>query len=176
MKVYIDAGHRNNSSDCGATSAGRKESADALVLAQLIACNLTVLGAQVKLSRTSENTSKSLSTRTSEANSWGADIYLSVHRNASASHLGYGAETLLYSNAEKNNAVGRKLQAALVVAGGLRDRGLKYRPDLHVLRATKMVAALIEVGFIDYAQDNAKFDANKNDLAVAIAKALIPSR
>lgn len=168
-RFYIDAGHRNNTSDFGATWCNRKESKDALDFAQLLACNLKALGAQVKLSRDNEKTCKGLSSRTKEANNWGADLYISIHRNASASHKGYGAETLVYSDFDLANQV----QKVLVSIGKFKDRGVKVRRDLHVLKATKMKALLLEVGFIDFHSDNEKFDTYKLDLAKELAKALV---
>lgn len=168
-KIYIDAGHRNNSSDFGATWCGRKESTDAVDFANLLACNLKALGAQVKLSRDNEKTCKGLSSRTKEANNWGANLYISIHRNASASHQGYGAETLVYSDFDLANQV----QKVLVNIGKFKDRGVKVRKDLHVLKATKMKALLLEIGFIDFHSDNEKFDTYKLELASELAKALV---
>lgn len=170
MKIYVDAGHRNNASDFGANWSNRKESEDALRFAQLLACNLKALGVEVKLSRDSEKTCKSLTARTKEANNWGADLYLSVHRNASASHKGYGAETLIYSLAPNNKNVGDALQK--VLATTFTDRGVKARPDLHVLKATKMIAVLVEIGFIDNTGDNEKFDTNLIELAGRLSRVL----
>lgn len=173
MKVYIDAGHLNNSLDCGAVYNGRKESKDCLDFAQLLTCNLKALGCDVKLSRSSEKEPKSLNARTNEANKWGADLYLSIHRNASTNHKGEGAETLIYSLDKQNKTVADELQKCMVSVSQFKNRGVKTRPDLHVLKATKMVAVLLEIGFIDNASDNKKFDGNKIELAGAIAKTIV---
>lgn len=53
------------------------------------------------------------------------------------------------------------------------DRGIKARPDLHILKATKMVAILLEVGFIDCPKDNDKFDKNTIRLAEELSKAIL---
>lgn len=172
-RFYVDCGHRNNQSDFGATWCSRKESKDALDFAQLLACNLKALGAEVMLSRDSEKTCKSLTSRTKQANEWRADLYISIHRNASSAHTGKGAETLIYSLDKENKAVADKLQKALVEVGKFKDRGVKARPDLHVLKATKMIAVLLEIGFIDNEEDNQKFDKYKLELASAIAKQLL---
>lgn len=173
MKIYVDAGHVNNSLDCGAVYNGRKESTDALNFAQLLTCNLKALGAEVKLSRSSEKEPKSLTARTNEANKWNADLYISIHRNASTNHKGEGAETLIYSLDKQNKNIADKIQKCMVDISKFKDRGVKARPDLHVLKATKMVAVLLEIGFIDNASDNEKFDKNKIELAGAIAKTII---
>lgn len=172
MKIYVDAGHRNNASDFGANWGNRKESEDCVGFAQLLACNLKALGVEVKLSRDSEKTCKSLTARTKEANNWGADLYLSIHRNASASHKGYGAETLIYSLDPKNKKVADELQNVMFTVGNFANRGIKTRPDLHVLKATKMIAVLLEIGFIDNTGDNEKFDKNKLKLASELAQVL----
>lgn len=172
MKIYVDAGHVNNTLDCGATWKSRKESKDCLDLAQLLVCNLKALGVDVKLSRASEKEAKSLTQRTNEANKWGADLYLSIHRNASTMHKADGAETLIYSLASENKAIADKLQKCMVDVAKFKDRGVKARQDLHVLKKTKMVAVLLEVGFIDFDNDNRKFDDYKIELARAIAKVI----
>lgn len=165
-KVYVDAGHRNNSLDCGAVFDGRKESKDALSFALLLSSCLKKLEIDVKLSRNSENDIKSLTARTNEANKWGADLFISIHRNASLTHKGEGAETLFYAPLE----LAYKLQECMVNVCGFKCRGGKIRTDLHVLKASKMKAILLEIGFIDNVSDNEKFDKNKSKLAEEIAQ------
>lgn len=143
------------------------------MLGKLLALQLKNDGAEVKLSRTSENDFKSLSERTREANAWNVDLFISVHRNASPNHTGTGAETLVYSQDLENVKVAEKLQRAMITACNYTDRGIKARPDLHVLKATRMVAILLEVGFIDCPQDNDKFDKNTIRLAEELSKAIL---
>ena len=56
---------------------------------------------------------------------------------------------------------------------GFEDRGVIERPNLVVLKRTKMPALLIEAGFIDNEKDNAKFDAEFDQIAEAIAQGIL---
>ena len=56
---------------------------------------------------------------------------------------------------------------------GFRDLGVKARPNLVVLKRTKMPAVLVEVGFINSDVDNELFDANFEDIALAIADGIL---
>ncbi len=78
------------------------------------------------------------------ANSWGADIYLSIHSNAGGGH---GTETLYKTDGGKN--LSTHVQNGLVGKLPYGDRGLKYRNDLYVLNQTNMYACLPEVVFHD---------------------------
>ncbi len=78
------------------------------------------------------------------ANSWGANIFISIHTNAGGGH---GIETLYLSSGGKSLA--GKVQKGLLDALPYQDRGLKLRTDLHVLNATNMVACLTECLFHD---------------------------
>ena len=58
-------------------------------------------------------------------------------------------------------------------AVGFRNLGVKARPNLVVLKRTKMPAVLIEVGFINSDVDNRLFDENFNDIALAISDGIL---
>jgi len=60
-----------------------------------------------------------------------------------------------------------------LVALGFADKGVVERPNLVVLKRTKMPAVLIEAGFINSAVDNEIFDDKQNEIAQAIADAII---
>src|SRR6476620_12283610 len=96
MKLYLDPGH--GGSDPGAQGNGLREKDITLDIALKIR---TILmngyeNIEVRMSRTNDS-SKSLSQRTNEANSWGADYYLSIHCNAyNGSAKGY--EDFIHNN------------------------------------------------------------------------------
>lgn len=52
---------------------------------------------------------------------------------------------------------------------GFVDLGVKARPNLVVLKRTRMPAVLVEAGFINSDTDNELFDSNFQDIAQAIA-------
>ena len=58
-------------------------------------------------------------------------------------------------------------------AVGFVNLGVKARPNLVVLRRTRMPAVLVEVGFINSDTDNELFDANFTAIAQAIAFAIL---
>ena len=60
-----------------------------------------------------------------------------------------------------------------LTAIGFEDKGIVERPNLVVLKRTKMPAVLIEAGFINSEQDNKIFDEKFNEMAQAIADAII---
>lgn len=98
-----------------------------------------------------------LATRTSRANSWGADFYLSVHHNAGVNGgTGGGIAAYIHPRA---SAASEEWQRALYEAL-IRHTGLKgnrsqpmTKSDLYVLRKTTMPAVLLELGFMDSSTD-----------------------
>jgi len=150
-KVFIDPGH--GGSDPGAVANGLKEKNLTLAIAKECAKVLRAAGEQVKMSRTGD-TYPSLSARCQAANSWGADLFVSVHINAGG---GTGFESYIYNGGV--SAKTKRLQDAVhetIAAGcGLKDRGQK-RANYQVLRDTVMPAVLTENGFIDNKNDAAK--------------------
>ena len=83
-----------------------------------------------------------------------------------------GVETLVYDKS------GIKLEMAENINGalenlGFKNLGVKARPGLVVLRRTRMPALLVEVGFINSDSDNALFDQQFNEIAEAIAYAIL---
>lgn len=56
---------------------------------------------------------------------------------------------------------------------GFVDLGVKARPNLVVLKRTRMPAVLVEAGFINSDTDNKLFDSNFQDIAQAIATGVL---
>ena len=116
-----------------------------------------------------------LATRTTKANSWGADFYLSVHHNAGLNGGSGGGITIFTHPNAKGAAVEwrNELYDSLIKHTGL--KGNRASPkgtyNFHVLRETKMPAVLVELGFMD-----SKTDVPiilKDDHARACAKAIV---
>ena len=117
--------------------------------------------------RMNPGTMGNLYTICNDANTWGADVFVSNHFNAGG---GDGYEALVYS--EKNIPVG-KIFEKHVLALGQNSRGVKVRPGLVVLRDTKMIAVLNEGAFVDTKKDIEDWndDAELKKLGEAYAKA-----
>ena len=172
-KIYLDAGH--GGSDSGACNGSRTEKADVLRMALAVGEKLQAQGVQVLYSRAKDQ-DKKLAVRTAEANEWGADYYLSIHRN-SASASATGNEIWVIRNATEKTAVKAKtILDAVCEADGLRNRGVKYGApnydNFAVNRDTNCASALLELGFISNQSDNAVFDAKFDKIALRMAKAL----
>jgi N-acetylmuramoyl-L-alanine amidase len=104
-----------------------------------------------------------LQERTGKANKLKADVFVSIHANANAGVMGDhgGIETFVYTTKPKEaTALATKVQAELVKATGLRNRGVKYG-NFHVLRETYMTAILIEHGFMDSKTDLPKLKSEE---------------
>ena len=93
--------------------------------------------------------------RAKKANKMGAVLYLCIHLNAFKPEKGDGWEGLVYS--AKNKEMGEIFEKH-IKAIGQNSRGVKYRPDLNVLKFTKMPAILNECAFVDTKKDIKDWD------------------
>ncbi len=173
-KIYIDAGH--GGVQPGACNGKRKESDDVLRLALMVQELLSEQDCEVRMSRT-KDVDIDIPDRCRDANNWGADYFLSIHRN-SASASATGNEIWIYSKANNYTVAKAKvILDAVCKVDGLKNRGVKrgapsYR-DYAVNRDTKMHSALLELGFISNPNDNKVFDAKLKEIALAIAKSVL---
>src|SRR5690625_3091508 len=171
VKVFIDAGH--GGSDVGAVANGLREKDLTLKIAKKIRNRLNKYsGVSVKMSRTGDSY-PSLSRRANMANSWGADLFVSVHINAGG---GVGYEDYIHNTLSSNSRAGkvqRAINNEVVRATGWRNRGRK-KANFAVLRQTKMPAILTENGFIDTKSDADKLKSNSflNKIADGHAKGI----
>ena len=94
-----------------------------------------------------------LTTRTSTANKWGADVYVSVHHNAGVNGgSGGGAVTIIYTSPTSTEVKYQKIihEEFKKQVGQFGNRYDETpRQNLHVCRETDMPAVLIECGFMD---------------------------
>ena len=165
-KIMIDAGHGGNNP--GATYEGRRESDDVLRLALAVGEILQNDGFEVVYTRTDDST-QSVAEKAALANQSGADLFISIHRNAAArDNLYNGVQTLIYAPGGLREEVAQNIVDELKDVG-FQNLGIDIRPDLVVLNRTKMPAVLVEAGFIDSDKDNALFDSRFQEMAEAIA-------
>lgn len=168
--IMMDAGHGGR--DPGAVYNGRQEKDDTLRLALAVGENLQNNGIDVEYTRTTD-VYETPYEKAMEANEAGADLFISIHRNSFPSdNTAFGVESLVYDLSglkyEIAESVNQQLEAV-----GFRNLGVKARPNLVVLKRTKMPAVLIEVGFINSDVDNRLFDENFNDIALAISDGIL---
>ncbi len=95
-KVCIDPGHAGRNIDPGAVNGttGLQEADVALVISRLVEKYLLAIGYEVKLTRTEWEQAETddLIYRTTLANDWGADIFISLHCNSAANESAEGYE------------------------------------------------------------------------------------
>ena len=160
IKIYIDQGHNPSAPNTGAEGNGYKEQDITYAVGQSLAELLRANGNfEVRLSRPTPQTTlgtsnaSSLAARVNDANSWGADYFISIHANASTVSSVSGTEVLVYSRPSIAANLAEDILIGVVDATGLPNRGVKLRPGLYVLRKTRMPAVLVEMGFISNPYD-----------------------
>lgn len=172
MLIALDAGH--GGSDPGAVYNGRNEKDDNLNLAVAVGDILKDNGVDIIYTRDNDIYETPFKKAT-DANEAGADYFVSFHRNSSEiPNMATGSQVLIYSKGGKKEQLANNIQNNLTNLG-FKDLGVVERPNLVVLKRTKMPAALIETGFINNEEDNELFDEEFNNIANAIADGILES-
>ncbi len=169
IKVYIDCGHGGK--DSGAINGVYYEKNYVLSVGlHLKKLLLETKKFEVRLSRETD-TYKTLEQRTNDANSWGADIFISLHCNSSDNKSALGIETYCYkfkyrklADTIHNSLVQDKLFT--------KNRGVK-EGNFYVIRESKMSACLIELAFISNSQDLQLLQTKQYEFAKSIYKGIL---
>ncbi len=157
-KVYIDPGHNHSGADTGAVGYGLREQDITVEIGIKLKALLLKNGFAVKMSRESiydtvaDGLNASLAGRYNDANSWEADVFISIHCN-SANTKAYGTETYCVSLDSDAGRLAELVQKRLIEETGRYDRGVKTA-NFAVILHTDMPAVLVETGFIDNYSDN----------------------
>ena len=168
--VMLDAGH--GGSDPGAVYNGRQEKDDTLALTLAVGEILQNNGVDVLYTRT-EDVYESPYQRAMKANAAGVDFFISIHRNSfPRDNAVSGVESLVYNKTGIKYEMAQEINEQLETIGFV-NLGVKERPNLVVLRRTKMPAVLVEVGFLNSDVDNGLFDQNFQEIARAIADGIL---
>lgn len=168
--IMLDAGH--GGSDPGAVYMGRREKDDNLSLTLAVGKILENNGIDVLYTRTTDDYLTPFE-RASLANEAGVDYFISFHRNSSPESNQYkGVEVLVYDKSGIKYEMAQNIVGALGELG-FREIGVKERTGLVVLRRTRMPALLIETGFINSDEDNRIYDEKQEEIAQAIAEAIL---
>ncbi len=109
-----------------------------------------------------------LASRSSFANSMGADRFMSIHANAFGDPQANGTETFSSSENGDGARLRELVQEEIIAAWGLRNRGNKTA-NFSVLRNTAMPAELHELGFITNTTDVAKLGSPEERQLAAVA-------
>ena len=160
IKIYIDQGHNPQNPNAGAEGNGLREQDIVFAVGTELASLLRQNGNyEVRLSRPTADTvigttnTTSLRQRVADANTWGADYFISLHTNASELSAATGSEAFAFARGTPAFALGEDILAGLAASTGLPNRGMFTRPSLYVLKRTAMPAVLVELGFITNARD-----------------------
>ncbi len=146
LKVCIDAGHGGR--DPGAINGTKHESVAALAIAKKVGTLLKKKGHSIKYTRSSDKF-VDLVDRCKISNAFDADVFVSIHLNASTNDGAEGIETWRYKNvSDKTKRLADNVQTQLIAMTGSKNRRVKTSESLYVLRHTKASAVLVEVGFI----------------------------
>ncbi|MCL2630421.1 MAG: N-acetylmuramoyl-L-alanine amidase [Firmicutes bacterium] len=169
--IVIDPGHGGY--DIGGAYFGRQEKDDNLRFSLALADYLRRHGERVVLTRSGDYFVPLLN-RSAISNSAGANLFVSIHRNAFALPSANGMEiyTRAYPSAVEVRDASLILSELLKVPNVFRNRGI-HRADFSVLRNTRAPALLIELGFISNEQDNQIFDTRFNELVEAVGKGIL---
>ena len=164
--IMLDAGHGGY--DNGATYMERREKDDNLALTMALGEILKNAGYNVLYTRESDVYQTPLR-KAQIANESGADFFISLHRNAASYPNQYnGVQTLIFNPGGVKQEMAENINDELEELG-FRNIEVSIRPDLAVLRRTRMPALLVEAGFIDSDKDNAIFSNQLQQVAQAIA-------
>lgn len=154
-RIYIDQGHNPGFPNAGAETDGVLEQDITYEVGQLLVDLLLRSGNyEVRLSRPTTETSlgstnsESLKARVDGANAWGADYFISIHANTSSNPTVSGSEAFSYREPSRAFTLGEDILDGLNAVTGLRNRGMKTRTNLYVLKKTNMPAVLVELGFM----------------------------
>ena len=172
--VVIDPGH--GGLDPGAIGiGGLRESEVVLDVSERVRNLLTEKGVKVKMTRNNE-VDLDLPPRVSIANRTDADIFVSIHANASRGKRRdiNGLETFYYSG-WRGRLLAKYIQKQILkVSPGSPDRGVR-QGRYFVIKNTRMPAVLVEIGFLTGRLDARRLEKsiNRERIAYAITKGIL---
>ena len=152
LTIVVDPGH--GGTDPGAIGFhGTFEKDVNLAIGLYLGEFLSQAGAKVVYTR-EKDTYVSIFERPAIANQAQADMYISIHSNAHVNRgTARGTETLYRAKDPASEVLARAVQDEVVKAITLANRRIWGRDDLAVFNQTKMPAIMVEVGFLDHADE-----------------------
>lgn len=154
--VYLDPGH--GGTDEGCARAGVREKDLNLAIALLVRDQLKEQGYRVIMSRETD-TYIAKEARVEEANRSGADIYISIHQNATEESAGVNGMEVWYTedgDRSDNKRLAQLIRQQTLKSTGAVERELQDDADFYVTENTSMPTCLIETGFLSNAAERRK--------------------
>lgn len=174
--VLVDPGHGGSDSGAVANSLREKD----LVLAKALAIRSEAKKAGLKVILTRDkDVTLTLRQRTDMIARYNADIFISVHNNSSRNpNSASGTEVFYHMQQPESRALAQITHDKIVAAVGTNPRRAKsdstlYNSGLFVLRNSPVPAILIEVGFMNHAQEAARL--RNPEFQGKVAKAVVDS-
>ena len=169
-KILLDAGH--GGVEPGAVFEGRQEKDDTLNLVLAVGQRLHENGVDVSYTRTTDVYFSPFE-KITIANNSHADFMVSVHRNSCEQPNSInGIQTLVFDHDGMKTNMAERINQRLEKIG-FANLGIEDRPNLVILKNTKLPTIMEEVGYINCQQDNALLDHKFNDIAGAIAEGIM---
>lgn len=174
--IALDPGH--GGSDPGAIGRrGSNENKLNLDLSMLVKSILERAGAKVAMTRTTDvdltpvNASdrEELRARVMVGNNRQADIFVSIHHNASVNTDMCGTTTYYFHKTNLDFILAQSIHNAMLKGGGLSNQGVRTA-NFYVVKNALMPAALLEIGFMSNPQEEQTINdsAFQQKMAVAI--------
>ncbi len=160
--IVIDPGH--GGADPGAIGDYMYEKQATVDTAAIIAQKLESVGANVILTRTGDE-SISLEERAYLSNSYGADLFISIHYDSTPEGV-YATGTTTYYYADSDNYVADLINDELSKNLPLPNNGSRFGNFL-VLRENAQPAILLELGYMNNPDDVATFNTSHYQKLVA---------
>ncbi len=172
-KIYthcLDPGH--GGSDPGAVGTRSHEADIVLDIAKIVGRILVENGQNVIYTRTTDKY-LTLQGRATIANNNKCDTFTSIHCNSAVNKTAHGVETFSYPASSSGAKLSKFVQAELVGATALTNRGCKTA-NFGVLRLSYMPAILVETAFIsNIVEENALLQyAFQEKIAISIVKGI----
>ena len=170
MRVFLNPGHASNGiPDCGCVNpeSGVRECDVVLKIANRVKKYLEDVGYEVKMVQ-----SDSLREICNESNNWGADLFVSIHCNASATRKARGTESWYWYGSNAGRILATCVNSEILsCVSGLWNRGVKDG-GYYVLRNTDAPAVLVETAFLDNNDDEYLLVTCEDGFARGIARGI----
>lgn len=175
--IFLSSGHNSQSTtikqDPGAVANGYKEGDLTIEFKNLVAAELTALGAKF----ITDSEEEALRDYVSRIKTGEGSVVLEYHFDA-ASPAASGTVALVEVDANQHDRnFAKELVDSTALILGIPNRGIRSEADTRHKRLALMtetgIVCLLELGFITNANDIAKYHANKTRLAKAHADLLV---
>ena len=158
-RITLDAGH--GGSDPGAIGkGGTKEKTITLAIAKNLEQELKGMGAKVAMTRTQDvdvygpgaSDAAELQARVDVGKAANADVFVSIHINASENRAVSGISTYYYPKTNNDTRLAQRVQNSIMKAFRITDLGAR-QAGFYVIKRSPMPAILCELCFISNPQE-----------------------